>query len=199
MNDTIEYVTLDQTTLAEAAVGQLFRRITRQSGAVALEAVAEIKIEAARLNDDTVEDVSYTFDTNKGEYVETGRTTRADPLYSLDELKQRKLDEIQAAHDAELYTSFTSSALGSPRTYSYSKAASERLQGWLTIINANPQITTVDWYTREDGKITHTREQFIGVCMDGALRAHGIEDKQITLNDQVSAATDKAAVDAIVW
>lgn len=38
------------------------------------------KIETVRIDDETVEDVGYTFDLIAGDYVEISRTTRHEPL-----------------------------------------------------------------------------------------------------------------------
>lgn len=38
------------------------------------------KVETVRIDNNTVEDISYTFNLEKGQYIETGRVTRNEPL-----------------------------------------------------------------------------------------------------------------------
>lgn len=197
---TIEYVYLDASTLSPSDVGQLYQRVTLDSGAVILEAIAESKIVTARINVDTVEDVQYYFDTTSGDYVEQSRTQRTEPLYTLDEVKANKLDELSKARDAEIFSSFQSSALGSPKTYNYDKEAAENFAKKATLLGINSNITSVDWYVIEDAAfVTHTREQFVQVVTDGATNEEAAKMKYFQLEAQVKAATTEEEVSAVVW
>jgi hypothetical protein len=121
------------------------------------------------------------------------------PAPTLADVKKAKLAELQAARDNAIYTSFTSSALGTVKTYNYDREAAQNFRDKALMLSLNPNITTVTWYTLEDGFITHTRDQFIQVCTDGDNHEEPLKMRYYTLEAQVNAATTVDEVNAIVW
>jgi hypothetical protein len=121
------------------------------------------------------------------------------PAPTLEDIKKSKLAELQAARDAAIYTSFQSSALGSPKTYNYNREAYENFRGEAILLNLDPTIDTVLWATVEDGFVTHTRAQFVQVLKDGAAHEKNVKMKYYQLEAQVNAATTIDEVNAITW
>jgi hypothetical protein len=118
---------------------------------------------------------------------------------TLDDAKKQKLAQLAYFRDQEIYTSFQSSALGTTKTYSYSREAYENFRGKAIMLNLNPNISSVIWATIEDGFIEHTRDQFITVINDGAAHEETLKMKYYNLEAQVNAATTVDEVNAIVW
>lgn len=193
----IEYKLLDPNTLEPSEIGMVYKII---DGSYLLQGNVS-KTETIRIDDQTVADVAYLFDLTIGEYVEQSRTERSEPLYTLDDVKASKLTELQAARDAEIYSSFTSTALDgvTPKTYNYDRDAAANFDKKATLLGIAPSITTVTWYTVEDGFVDHTREQFVQVCLDGGAHEETLKMRYFTLEAQVKAAVDIASADAIVW
>jgi hypothetical protein len=129
-------------------------------------------------------------------------------LYPLDYVKADKLSELQKARDAEIFSSFKSSALGTQKTYNYDKEAYENFRGRALLLSLNPNITTVNWATIEDGFVNHTKDQFLQVISDGATHEESAKMKYFQLEAQVKAINinanttyDQAVaqIQAIVW
>lgn len=198
-----EYVRLNPLSLEpDDEAGALYKKVEYETGHIVYELANETYTNTTRLDDDTVEDVVYTLNLETSEYEETSRAERTDHLYSIDELMNNKLAEIQVAHDAELYTSFTSDALGSPKTYNYSEKAAKRIEQMAAMIGASSAIQEIKWYNVEDGEVVHTRDQFVAVCLAGMAHVDRIERKQIAYDDEIKAAAaveDREALNAIKW
>lgn len=77
---TTQYKFLNPNTLIEDANGLLYKLIVQDGEIRVYEAMNYEKVETIRIDENTVEDVSSQFDLTLGEYVETGRVTRAEPL-----------------------------------------------------------------------------------------------------------------------
>lgn len=137
--------------------------------------------------------VTYCIESDGSEWV------YSPAVVSLDEAKRQKLVELQTARDNEIYTTFQSSALGTPHTYTYSQEAAANFDKKATLLGIAPSITTISWYTVEEGFVNHTRDQWVQVCLDGGQREESLKMKYFQLEAQVSAATDIATVNAIVW
>lgn len=159
---------------------------------------ASTKTVTTRINDTTVEDDVYSFDKTVGDYVKQSSTQRADDR-PLQDVKTDKLASLQATRDNEIYTTFQSSALGTPHTYTYSQEAAANFEKKTALLGIAPSITTISWYTVENGFVDHTRDQFVQVCLDGGNREEQLKMKYFQLEAQVSAATDISTVSAIAW
>jgi predicted glutamine amidotransferase len=127
---------------------------------------------------------------------------------TLADAKTQKLAQLAQFRDDAIYSSFTSSALGTTKTYNYSQKAASDFRGRALMLSLNPSTATVMWATLEDGFIEHTREQFIQVCTDGDAHQTTLEMHYYQLEDQVNAIVVNdtttedqaiAQVDAITW
>lgn len=126
--------------------------------------------------------------------------------YLLPIAKAKKIAELQQSMSDAIEQPFQSSALGSVRTYSYSSksvngmpSAQENFRGKMLQLYADSTITTVNWYTLENGFEPHTRDQFLQVERDGGIHQENAQMKYYPLEAQVNAATTVDAVNAIVW
>lgn len=121
---------------------------------------------------------------------------------SADELlaayKSSTLANLQNARDVAVYSTFQSSALGSPKTYAYDPISKDRLLGQLAILTATTSITTVKWVNDEDGLVAHTRDQFIQVVNDAYNHESVQAYKYIQAEPKINAATSTDEVDSIM-
>lgn len=70
------------------------------------------KTETARIDNDTVEDISYTFDLELGEYVEQGREVREDTLPPKQPTDAEKIASLEAENESlKGRVSFTEDAI----------------------------------------------------------------------------------------
>jgi hypothetical protein len=144
--------------------------------------------------------LSDTDDVAPGDTYQDGVWTKyVPPAPTLEDVKRAKMAELMAARDAVIYTSFTSDALGSVRTYNYSREAAGDFRAKTALLGLATSIQTIPWYTSEDGLISHTREQFAQVVMDGANHEEPLKMHYFALESAVILAQTEEEVAAIVW
>lgn len=138
------------------------------------------------------EDNWITYNSNQNGYkfntlgnIET--ITPAD-IEVFNQAKAYKLASLLASRDATIYSSFTSDAVGSARTYSYDKEAYDNFGRETALMGVDTTITSVYWVT-DSGFTLHTREQFIQVIRDGAKHELDAKMKYYTLEAQVANVT----------
>lgn len=134
--------------------------------------------------------------------TQTWSIAAIDPIVALQDAKSAKLAEFVAKRDAAILSEFRSDALvtGTMKTYAYDPVAQERFSKMLTRLVANTSITSVDWVTKEDGLVTHTRAQFIQLATVDAYNHESTPAYHfLKLEAQVSACATVDAVSAIVW
>lgn len=155
------------------------------------------KVETVRIDNNNVQDVSYQFDLELGEYVETGRITRYEPDPNAKSPLELKLTELNAACNAAILAGFTSDALGTTHTYSFDQEAQTNLGGIYSAILGGLITTPQNW--RASGvPVSHTVDQL------KMLFAHGLNHKNTkiaryqTLEAQAKLATPEELA-TIVW
>lgn len=118
----------------------------------------------------------------------------------LDSVKASKLFELQTERDKAIYSSFSSSALGTEKTYNYDKQAADNFRAQGTLLSLDPTMDTVLWFVSTDRTfVSHTREQFIQVIKDGAAHDTSNQMKYFTLEQKVTLADTREVVEAITW
>jgi hypothetical protein len=60
----------------------------------------ETKIETTRVDSETVEDITYTFDLDAGEYIEVSRNTRNEPLPPPVPTDRERIESLEAMMNA---------------------------------------------------------------------------------------------------
>lgn len=126
------------------------------------------------------------------------KTSYADQL--LADTKAAKIAELDQMCNQTILSGFTSLALGQEYHYPFDEEAQRNLTGALTLLNADPTLTTVEFKVLDIGKfVDHTRDQFLQVCKDAFAFKSSMIKKYHDLKDQVNAATTVDEVNAIVW
>lgn len=113
-----------------------------------------------------------------------------------------KLSYLEVAQYNEIYSSFQSSALGEAKTYNYSEKAAADFRGKCILLSINPSITSVLWYTFEDGPVEHTKDQFIQVATEAGEREERLKMKGFQLEAELTLAyknKDYESMMAIIW
>jgi hypothetical protein len=116
------------------------------------------------------------------------------PIY-----QQEKMNELNQACNGAILAGFSSACLGTSHTYQFSYDDQLNLNGQLTLINADPTITTLQWKTMDAGVLEHSRDQFIALCKDAIAFKQSQIQKYWSLKAQVLAATTEDQIDAITW
>jgi hypothetical protein len=130
------------------------------------------------------------YDPATGQFVTVAPT--------LDQVKRNKIAELNAGYQAS-FTTFQSSALGSVHTYPIDQEAQDNMKNLMQLMILNPNMTTIQFKTLENGLTAHTRDQFIQVLMDAQTFEVNLVRKYESLEAQVQAATTIDEVNAIVW
>lgn len=118
---------------------------------------------------------------------------------TLDDVKSDKLSELLAAKQAA-FTTFNSSALGTPHTYPADEEAQKNFQMYTNLMAvAGSSLTTIDFYTDEAGMTSHTISQFVQVLLDFKTFEVNLAKKYEGYATQVGTANDIPAVQAIKW
>jgi len=119
--------------------------------------------------------------------------------------KAAQLAIIAAASLAAQTSGFTSSALGSSHSYPSGAADQSNLTAVVTasLIPGQPSGTTyLFWCSDSSGAgvfAAHTAAQIQQAGLDGMAAIMAAKQKQLTLSQQIEAATTVAAVTAVVW
>jgi hypothetical protein len=127
-------------------------------------------------------------------YLELDKTSA-----TLEDVKAAKIAQLNYLCNQTILAGFISAALDQEHTYGFDLEDQANLTGQLTLMQVDQSITEVDWKTKDAGVLTHTRDQFIQVCKDGAAFKNQQIAKYWTLKAQVEAATTWQEVDAITW
>lgn len=129
---------------------------------------------------------------------------------------QKKLDNAKSAqkvilyqsYQSELVKSFTSSGMGTTYTYLADPSAKTRYNAIYSRFYGDPTYTSEEIYTIEGGYITHTKDQFSQVWIDGFNNEKALDTKYrdyvtrlglIVLTDYTNVDGAISAVQAIVW
>ena len=90
-----------------------------------------------------------------------------DDSVKLPRMQESKIEEINTACNLEILSGFSSSATGEEHLYKFDYEYQGNFDKKLGILSMVPTIQTVDWPTKDSGVLTHTREQFLQVCLEG--------------------------------
>lgn len=156
------------------------------------------KTETIRIDSETVEDVSYTFDIELGDYVEQSREQRNLPDPDGVSPVDAKIAELNAACNASILAGFNSDALGSDNTYDFGYDDQINLGGMLNAVTAGIVTGTIIWKA-SGAPQPHTIEQFKSVFAAGLVWKNSNIEKYWTLKAEVYAATTTEEIEAIHW
>jgi hypothetical protein len=155
-------------------------------------------IQTVRIDLETVDYVSYQFDLELGEYVETDRFTRLEPDPNAVSPVDAKIAELNAACNEAILEGFTSDALGTDNAYDFDYDAQINLGGMLNAITAGMVSTSFPWKASGIPQL-HTINQFKAVFAAGLTHKNSNIGKYWMLKEQTIAATTPEEREAIVW
>lgn len=127
------------------------------------------------------------------------------PAYTLPELKQQKIAEIDAACKTAIYAMFTSNALGPVHTYPCNDRDQQNLAAVVTasLVNANIAAWTAEFWCADAAGVwsrrAHTVAQIQQVGNAALAHVQGHLARRAALVAQVEAAATEADVATIVW
>lgn len=119
------------------------------------------------------------------------------PLDSLDDVKGRQIANINAACASAIVSGFTSSALGAAHHYTATLEDQANLTS-LVLLGVDDSFKCTD-AAGVKTSLSHTIAQLKVVLADGGAEKKRHLAKCAMLKDQIAAAADVAAVEAIVW
>lgn len=118
----------------------------------------------------------------------------------LEELRTKKLEQINYLCNQEILNGFYSSALGEPHYYNFDEEAQSNLSGTLILVNGG-QIsseTIISWKT--DGvPQNHTVSEFIQVCVDSFTHKQSKITKYWSKKYAILAMTTREDILTVNW
>lgn len=118
----------------------------------------------------------------------------------LTDAQNARISELNSKCNMTILSGFSSSALGVSHNYDFNEEAQRNLSGRLSLINADPNYpASFSWKTTDSGIMTHTKEQFIQLCVDADTFKNNQVSKYWNLKAQVNLTTTVTNVTAIVW
>lgn len=112
---------------------------------------------------------------------------------TLDEIKSTKLQELKAARDAAEVEPVAYNG----HNYDFDDKSRARLDIALKALQLQGASATVDWTMADNSTATITANDILQVFAAAAQRSNELHQRYRVLKEQVSAAEDKAAVEAI--
>ncbi len=112
---------------------------------------------------------------------------------TLDETKSAKLLELKCARD----TLEVANVEYNGNTYDFDDKSRARLDIALKALQLQGDAATIDWTMADNGTATITANDILQVFTAAAVRSNKLHQRYRSLKEQVSAAEDKAAVEAI--
>lgn len=119
------------------------------------------------------------------------------PIQDIEEPRAKKIAEINSACAAAIVGGFESAALGTAHHYTATLEDQANLSG-LVLLGQGDAFTCTDVAGVKAMRL-HTISQLKQVLTDGAASKKALLAKARQLKDQVVAAQDIAAIDAVVW
>lgn len=111
--------------------------------------------------------------------------------------QQAKLAELKAGLQATLVGGFTSKSTG--HGYKTDSDGQTNFMEALKLIELNPSLTSINFYTTDAGWVSHTPTQLQQAFVDGGAWKQAQYNQYNTLSAQVKSATTVSAVEAITW
>jgi hypothetical protein len=116
---------------------------------------------------------------------------------TLDEHKAYHIEQLDNECEKAILAGFTSATTG--HHYRTNRDDQINFIGRKDEVQNDPNITEVTWKTENLGPITHTRDEFLAVYMEGIKHKDAMIGKFWQLKAQVNAATTETEVYAVVW
>lgn len=137
-----------------------------------------------------------TFNVSTGEV--TTEEVNENTVESLEELKDRKQQELIGNYKAIIVQSFTSSATGVEVTYGYSQQDQLNYSKWANVFALDTTKESVIIGSVSDGVVTMTREQFLTFIRDAEAYEVGLYTKRKDLETQINNAVTVEELSSIV-
>lgn len=155
------------------------------------------KTETINVYDNILVDVTYQFDLELGQYVETSRGEEYPDPNAVDP-KQAKITELNSQCNATILAGFTSSALGTPHEYDFDYEAQTNIGGVFSAIIGG-LVTTPQYWKASGIPALHTTDQLKQLFADGFSHKNTNIGKYWTLKSEVLAAETQEQIDAVQW
>lgn len=110
--------------------------------------------------------------------------------------KQNKISELNDSCQNTIYSGFTGT---NGHKYQFGEKDQGNLTQQMLFIVNDTTITSVQWKTEDVGILSHTRADFLQVCLDADNFKRSNFGKYWNLESQVNAATTEDAINAITW
>lgn len=120
-------------------------------------------------------------------------------ITSLEDLKTKKIEQLNYLCNQDILSGFASSALGIEHTYGFSYEDQQNIASMLTLMNADSTITSTYWKTKDAGVLLHTKDEFLVLCKDAQSHKQGKIATYWAKKSQVETLTSKDEIIAIIW
>lgn len=130
-------------------------------------------------------------------YVNIGDELDLSHDENLRDVKDQKIGRLKRDCKNTILSSFVSQTTGHEYDFELKDQINFNMEYCLLL--KNPNIPYIAWATNDAGTVTHTKEEFLGVCRDAEFHKRGNIGKYWTLKDQVETATTIEEVEAVVW
>jgi len=122
-------------------------------------------------------------------------------LPTLEQVQQQKIIELNIACNQDILNGFSSSCTSVEHQYKFDEEYQANMNQRATMFLLKPTMTETWWPTKDEGVVTHTREQFVKLCED----AERVKDEKIfryfDMKTQILAPTITTVeqIEVFVW
>jgi len=114
-------------------------------------------------------------------------------------VQQSKIEEINIACNLDILNGFASSCTGVEHSYKFNEEWQTNFNREMNSLLLNPTILSLNWTTKDDGVMVHTREQFIILYAESKLHIDTKMARYYEMRDQIMAAQTTTQVKEFAW
>jgi hypothetical protein len=133
------------------------------------------------------------------QYIDNNVVYNANPVISLDKVKENKILELNTACNQSILNGFPSSCTGIEHHYKFDMEYQGNITQQGVMLTLDPTITVVPWPTSDAGVIAHTKDQFIELCKEAQNWKGANIYRYFGLKAQVEACTEIEDAEAFMW
>jgi len=134
------------------------------------------------------------------QYVNDNVIHNANPVISIDKVKENKINELNFLCNQTILGGFSSNCLDNvEHRYKFDEEYQRNFGLAIGAISISPDIENIPWPTVDSGIQDHTKSQFIQLYLDGKAFMESNLYRYFGMKAQVLECTEISQIEAFVW